>query len=175
MPMALPSLAPVHRNKSVKMIMNWKDSGAPTKSNTEVNHLVKDVLLDPKFKLEDLQGFSITRENRQSDTAEKKSPFLNSFQTANINIKIPSGVKDVSLGIFTVPGLLYQKLTAVIQAAFLSPLAFYFHFSPFKLFHKSPSHEAEQVFSELYNSDVFIEEHDNVQHTPLPSDEPDCK
>ena len=105
-PMAPPSLAPVHQNESVEIIMNWKDSGAPTKLNTEVNHLVNDVLLDPKFKLKDLQGFS-TRGNRQSDAAEKKSPFLDSFQTADINIEVPSAVKDVSPGTFTVPGLPY--------------------------------------------------------------------
>ena len=62
MPQPFPT--PVHRNESVEMIMNWKDSGAPTKSNAEVNRLVKDVLLDPKFKLEDLQGFSVARENQ---------------------------------------------------------------------------------------------------------------
>jgi hypothetical protein len=174
-PMPPPSSAPVHRNESVEMIMNWKDSGAPTKSDAEVNRLVKDVLLDPKFKLEDLQGFSVARENQQSDAAEKKSPFLDSFQTANINIEVPSGAKGVPPGTFTVPGLLYRKLTAVIRAAFSSPLASHFHFSPFKLFHKSPSGEEERVFSELYNSDVFIEEHDNVQRAPLPPNEPDCK
>ena len=57
------------------MLMNWKDSGTSTKSDAEVNCLVNDVLLDPNFKLEDLQGFNVARENQQSDTAEKKSPF----------------------------------------------------------------------------------------------------
>jgi hypothetical protein len=80
-------------------------------------------------------------------------------------------------GTFSVPGLVYRKLTAVIQAAFSSPLASHFHFSPFKLFHRSPSGEEERVLSEVYNSDAFIEEHDNVQRAPLPpdSDQPDCK
>lgn len=174
-PMPPPSPTPVHRNESVEMIMNWKDSGAPTKSDGEVNRLVKDVLLDPGFKLEDLRGFNVARENRQSDTAEKESPFLNSFQTADIDIEVPSGVKGLPPGVFTVPGLLYRKLTAVIQAAFSSPLAPHFHLSPFKLFHKSPSGEEQRVFSELYNSDVFIEEHVNVQSAPLPPNEPDCK
>ena len=114
---------------------------------------------------------SSLRENQQSNAAEKKSPFLDSFQTADINIEVPSGVKDIPLGTFTVPGLLYQNLTAVIQAVFSSPLASYFHFSPFKLFHKSLSGEDKHVFSELYNSDVFIKEHDNVQCTPLPPDQ----
>ena len=174
-PMPPPSPTPVHRNESVEMLMNWKDSGAPTKSDTEVNRLVKDVLLDPEFKLEDLQGFSVARENQQSDAAEKKSPFLDSFHTADINVEIPSGVKGVPPGTFSVPGLLYRKLTTVIQATFSSPLASHFHFSPFKLFHRSPSGEEARVFSEIYNSDVYIEEHDNVQRAPLPPDEPDCK
>jgi hypothetical protein len=50
---------------------------------------------------------------------------------------------------------------------------------PFKLFHRSPSSKQggkeERVFSEVYNSDVFIKEHDNVQRVPLPPDELDCK
>ena len=177
-PMPPPSPTLVHRNQSVEMVMNWKDSGAPTKSDAEVNRLVKDVLLDPEFKLEDLRGFSVARENQQSDAAEKKSPFFDSFQTADINIEVPSGVKGVPPGIFAVPGLLYRKLTAIIQAAFSSPLASHFHLSPFKLYHKSPSEpagEEERVFSELYNSDTFIEEHDKVQRAPIPPNESHCK
>ena len=95
-PMPPPSPTPVHRNESVEMIMNWKDSGAPTKSDGEVNRLVKDVLLDPGFKIEDLRGFNVARENKQSDAAaEKKSPFLDSFLVADIDIEVPSGVKGV--------------------------------------------------------------------------------
>ena len=61
-----PSPIPVHRNESVEMLMNWKDSGTSTKSDAGVNRLVKDVLLDPDFKLEDLQGFNVARENQRS-------------------------------------------------------------------------------------------------------------
>ena len=85
----IPPPALVHRNETVEMLMNWKDSGATTKSDTEVNHLMSDVLLNPNFKVEDLQGFNVAKENQQSDAAEKKSPFLDSFQTANIDIEIP--------------------------------------------------------------------------------------
>jgi hypothetical protein len=170
-----PSPSPVHRNESIEMLMNWKDSGTTTKSDAEVNRLVNDVLLDPDFKLEDLQGFNVARENRRGDAVEKKSPFSDSFQMADINIQVPSGTSGIPPGTFSVPGLVYRKLTAVIQAAFSSPLASHFHFSPFKLFHLSASGEEERVFSEVYNSDVFIEEHDNVQRAPLPPDQPDCK
>jgi hypothetical protein len=170
-----PPPTPVHRNESVEMLMNWKDSGTSMKSDAEVNRLVKDVLLDSNFKLEDLQGFNVARENQRSDAAEKKSPFFDSFQTADIDIEVPSGIKGIPPGTFSVPGLLYRKLTAVIHAAFSSPLASHFHFSPFKLFHRSPSGEEERIFSEVYNSDAFIEEHDNVQRAPLPPDQQDCK
>ena len=49
-----PSPSPIHQNKSVKMLMNWKDSNTSTKSDAEVNRFVNDVLFDPDFKLEDL-------------------------------------------------------------------------------------------------------------------------
>ena len=172
-----PSTSPtlVHRNESVEMLMNWKDSGAATKSDAEVTRLVKDVLLDPNFKLEDLQGFNACRENKRGDTADKKTPFLDSFQTASIDIEVPSGIKGVPPATFSVPGLLYRKLTTVIQAAFSSPLAHHFHLTPFKLFHTTSTGKQERVFSELYDSDVYIEEHDKIQSAPLPPDEPDCK
>ena len=111
----------------------------------------------------------------QSDAAEKKSPFFDSFQMADINIEVPSSTSRIPPGTFSVPGLVYRKLTAIIQASFLSPLASHFHFLPFKLFHRSPNGVEEQVFSEVYNSDVFIKEHNNVQRAPLPPDQPDCK
>ena len=120
-------------------------------------------------------SFNVARENQQSNAAKKKSPFFNSFQTADIDIEVPSGTSGIPPGTFSVSGLVYRKLTAIIQASFLSPLASHFHFLPFKLSHRSPSGIEEQVFSEVYNSDVFIKEHDNVQCAPLPPDQPDCK
>ena len=82
-----PSPSPVHRNESVEMLMNWKDSGASSKSDAEVNRLVEDVLLDPKFKAEDLRGFSVAKENRRSDAAEKKTPLLTLFKQRTSTLK----------------------------------------------------------------------------------------
>jgi hypothetical protein len=93
--MLLPSLTLVHQNESVEMLMNWKDSGSSTKSDTEVNHLINDVLLEPSFKFEGLRGFNAARENQQSDAAEKKSPFFDSFQSTDINIEVPSGTSGI--------------------------------------------------------------------------------
>ncbi len=93
-----------------------------------------------------------------------------------MKIEVPSGDPNTRSQFIDIPGLHFRKLTTIIQAAFMSPLASKFHYSPFRLSHKcSNSGEKQRVFSELYNSDVFLKEHDFVQRAPLPPDDPDCK
>ena len=105
--------------------------------------------------------------------ADKNSPFLDSFQTATIEIEVLSGSKEVPPAKFSIPGLHYCKIPAVIQAMFASPLASKFHLLPFKLFHMAPNGEEEHVFCEVYDSDAYIEENDKIQHAPVPPDDPD--
>ncbi|KAJ2924212.1 hypothetical protein H1R20_g12890, partial [Candolleomyces eurysporus] len=60
--------------------------------------------------------------------------------------------------------------------AFAHPLAAQFHFSPYKLFHQPESGERQRVYSEVYDSDAFIKEHDDVQNRAKnPPEDPDCK
>ena len=40
-----------------ELIMEWANTGAPTKSNAEINRLVRDYVRHPYFKPEDLQNF----------------------------------------------------------------------------------------------------------------------
>jgi len=74
-------------------------------------------------------------------------------------------------------GFYFHKLTSVIKAAFEGPLAEHFHFSPYKLFHRSPvTGEDERIFCEVYDLDTFAEAHEEVQrHGRLPPDNPGCK
>ena len=51
-----------------------------TKSDTEVNRLVNSVLLNPDFKLEDLQGFNVASENQRGNAVEKNLPFPTLFK-----------------------------------------------------------------------------------------------
>jgi hypothetical protein len=175
MPLHPSTPPPVHRNKTIEMLMNWKDSGPSTKSDGEVNRLVNEVLLDPNFKVGDLRGFSAARENRRTDAADDESPFLDSFGTAAVEIDVPSGSKSVPPRKFSIPGLRFRRIPAVIRAMFSSPLASKFHLSPFKLFRRSPSGEEERVFSEVYDSDAFNDENDKIQCAPFPPDDPGCK
>ena len=167
---------PVHRNSTIESLINWQNTGSTSKSNNEVNRLVKDVLCHPEFSVNDLKAFDATRENQRLDKADAKSPHLRAFQETSVTIDIPSGDKTIPAQGVKIPGLYFRKLTTVIKDAFQSPLAPQYHLTPFKLYHTSPiTGDDERVYSEIYNSDAFIKEHDRVQRAPVPSDDPNCK
>ena len=152
------------RNVSVDLLLDWQNSGSNQKSNAEIDSLV-EVLRHPDFSVDDLpEWFNAARENHKWDMKEEKSSYLRGFQETSVKLKVPSGDENMASQFVDISGLHFRKLTSIIHAAFTSPLASKFHLSPFKLFHKSPdSGVTECVFSELYNSDAFIKEHDRVQ------------
>lgn len=177
-PVESPGLLPDrgYRNKSVSLLMNWQNDGDTTKSDSSINRLVNEVLLHPDFQLSDIKGFSTRRENEIADKADSKSTLLTSFSEASVDIEVPSGDKNKPSAKFSVTGLLYRPLLSILRSAFADPLATKFHLSPYKMFHKSPASGVEQrVYSEIYDSDAFIEEHDRVQRATLPPDDPVCK
>lgn len=162
------------KNPTIDLLLDWQNTGSEMKSNGKVNKLV-DILRHPDFVVEDLYGFDATHENRLRDLQDKKSPELKGFLETTVKIEVPSGAKNVPSSILEVPGLQHRKLITVIRSAFESPLASKFHYSPFKLFHQPVGSEhPERVYSELYNSDAFIKEHDRVQRAPVPEEESNC-
>ncbi len=94
-----------------------------------------------------------------------------------MDILVPSGESHIEGSTFKVPGLLHRKLTSVIREAFEGPLAHLYHYSPFKLFRKSPiSGKDERIHGEIFTSDAFLEETERVQrHGQVPLDDPGCK
>lgn len=163
-----------YSNKSIELLLDWQNTGSSAKSDEEVNRLVHEVLLHPEFQPSVLQSFNATRENRKADTAEEQSPFLQSFQHANIDIDVPSGSKETPAKTLTIPGLYYRRIVTLIKEAFNNRISEQFHLTPFKLFRTLPGSEAsERVYSEMYDSDVFLDEHDRVQRAP--TDNPSCK
>jgi Plavaka transposase len=74
-----------------------------------------------------------------------------------------------------IKGLWYCSLVDVIKSAFAEVAADHFHLQPFKLYWQDPDNpntHPVHLFSELYNSDAFLEEHSNVM---TQSQEPGCK
>ncbi|KAF7371414.1 hypothetical protein MSAN_00778200 [Mycena sanguinolenta] len=108
--------------------------------------------------------------------AQAEFPLLADFKETSVKIEVPSGSAAVPSRFFDVPGLYYRNIISVIKAAFADPLSRHFHFAPFKLFHKIRASAAQiRVFSELYNSDVFLAEHDRIQRRgKVPDDDPHC-
>ena len=169
---ARPAPDSLYSNKSTELLLDWQNSGGPKKSNEEVTRLVHHVLYDPEFQLGDLCKFNATREHQKADAAEEK--FLQSFHHASVDIDVPSGSSHEASQRFSIPGLYYRQLTTLRKEIFESPISSKFHLSPYKLFRKLPNSEGgERLYSELYDSDVFLDEHDKVQRAP--TGDPTCK
>ena len=166
-------------NMSIWRLMKWMNTGSRLKSEGEVDRLVNEVLNAPDFHTENLHNFGARRENRHLDTVNKTSPLGDDFQAASVIIEVPTGEPSSSETSrpYSVPGLRYRKLLNVIKAAFQDPLSRYFHLTPFSLIHRSPVTGVEQrVYSELYHSDAFINEHKRIQNrSQPPPDNPGCK
>ena len=144
-----------YTNKSTRLLVDWQNTSSSAKSNNEITHLVHNVILHPDFQLDEVQTFNTAQENQKADIAKAKSPVLQGFQHADIQINILSGNKDLSPSLFTILGLYFHKLTILIKDAFKSPLSSMFHFTPFKMYHTQPDGTNKCVFSEIYNSDIF--------------------
>jgi hypothetical protein len=66
-----------------------------------------------------------------------------------------------------VQGLFYQNPLDVIKAAFLETAAEDFHITPFKEYWQPhPNLPRERIYSELYNTDAFIDEHERIRAQP---------
>lgn len=163
-------------NMTIWHIMNWFNSGSKLKTEAEINRLVKEIRDAGGFPDSDLEGFDVRRETRRLDAAQKSRPFGDGFQETSLKISVPSGDPTRHPQDFAVPGFHFRNITSVIRAAFEGPLADHFHLSPYKVFRKSPTtNEDERIYSELYDSDAFVEAHDDIQrHGLLPPEDLGC-
>ena len=163
-------------NMTIWRLMNWFNSGSNLKTEAEINRLAGEIRDAGGFPDSDLNGFDVRQENKRLDAAQKSRPFGDDFQEVNLDIPVPSGDPGRASEMFPIPGFCFRSIVSVLKAAFESPLADHFHFSPYKLFRKSPTtNEDERIFSELYDSDAFLTAHDDIQrHGLLPPDDPGC-
>jgi hypothetical protein len=164
-------------NAGVHGVMQWLNNGQTAKSEVQTTKLIHDVILSPNFDPDDFIGFDAHRENQRLDKALSESALRSRFIESSVNIRIPSGESHVEGKTFEVPGLLHRKLTSVIREAFESPLAHLYHYSPFKLFQKSQtSGKEERIYGEIFTSDSFLEETEEVRrHGLVPPEDSTCK
>lgn len=192
-PLPLPNTTTLHRrpsssnssphwpfpNKTIQLFMAWLNNGNTSKSEAEANDLVRNCILSPHFRIDDMSNFNAHRENQRIDRELEGSDLRSVFQESSVDILVPTGSPSAPPQKYSVPGLLHRKLTSVIRDAFNDPLAHLLHYSPFKLFHRTTengSSHNQRVFNEVYSSDAFIDEYKDVQlHGKLPPDDPHCE
>ncbi|KAG2743859.1 hypothetical protein P692DRAFT_20878151 [Suillus brevipes Sb2] len=161
-------------NRTIYRLMTWMTSGSHQKSQAEVTRLVKDVIQAEDFNLKDLDGFSVRKCLCALDNGPGKGTvtFPDDWVETDINIDIPTKLKDDPSETFTIPGFHYRPLVAVIRSAFADIQAHAFHLFPFKCVWKDPldNHE-ERIFDELYTSDSWLQAQDDLQRQ---AKEPGC-
>lgn len=159
------------KNMSIWRLMSWMMTGSDQKSQPEVTRLVKDVMNAEDFDVHDLRHFDarteMNRFNVSEDSADTISILENDgWKQAGVEIMVPSREKNLNGNghSFSVSGLFYRPLNAVIRAAFSERSSKWFHLTPFKRLWKSPVTGQEQrLYDELYTSDAWIQAHDELQ------------
>lgn len=157
--------------------MSWFGSGSNVKSISELDRLVKDVILADDFKKGDLDKFSATREAARLDSyQDKESPIFSpadGWIERSVQIPVPAErVKHTSeetAPVFEVPGLYHRSLVGVVKSAFQEPVAAKYHIAPFKEFWRPTKDDPpERVYSKVYSGDTAIAEHEKIRSQPRP-------
>lgn len=163
-------------NATSFLLMNWFYSGSNMKTLAELDRLVQDVLLKPDFNHEHLLSFRAARESQRVDAIKDKSLADSLFQAADgwykvaINIPVPfervqhDSWSDVPM--FRVESLFFRRPIEVIKAALQEALPEDFHLQPFKMYwhhDENDPDQLERVYTDLYNADAFLDEHDHIQ------------
>lgn len=186
-----PSYLPF-KNMSIFRLMRWFYDSSLTKSLGTLNNLVYKVLLAPDFDVKDLAGFDAAKEARCLDSddhtasgslsasGEGASASANSIKDGWIETTVPISVpcdkysyaSDTNAPIFHVKGLQYRKLLEVTKAAYEELSAEQLHISPYEEYWQPrPGSPPERIYSELYNTNTYIREHEKIRS----QQQPGCK
>ena len=160
-------------NPSTFRLMSWFYRPSITKSITELNTLVQDVILAPDFNSQDLVGFNAAKGNKLMDAYQVKSPdgptpfsFNDTWLEGSVEIPLPcDGFKfssEADAPTFTVK-FRYRKIMEVLKAAHAEKAADKFHTFPFKAYWKpSPDAPEERIYSEIFTGDSWNAEFMNI-------------
>ena len=162
-------------NISILRLMNWFHNTTTSKTLNDLDTLVHEVILAPDFDINHLLNFRGSRESERLDKycEESDSPFSGDSRwiETSINISVPcEKVKHASESdapVFTVKNLFYRRPLEVIKSAYREAAAEHFNITPYKEYWQpSPDSPPERIFSEIYNSDAYIQEHEHIKAQP---------
>jgi len=175
----LPGLFGLFVNATIALLVQWFYSGSSTKSLTDVQHLIDNVILHEDFRAEDLQGVNFSREVKKLDTFESSFEGKG-WEESSVRIKVPHpGYKqdEAEAEEFEVPGVFHRNLVDIIKIACQDPDTLdSFHTAPFVEMWK-PSEDADPIrlHGEAYTSDEMIDAYEEVQNIPPDPDNPNVE
>ena len=160
-------------NVSICRLMSWFYSGV-TKTLKDLNNLVHNVLLAADFKLDDLIRFDAFKEAKKlddfnsTDSSASNPPLTDGWIKATLSIPLPCAKvlfpSEADAPKYKVEGVYYRKPLEVLKAAFLEHAAQDFHIAPYEEYWQPRLNvPKERIFSELYNTDAYNQEHKNIR------------
>jgi hypothetical protein len=166
-------------NATVFRLMAWFYNSHDAKSLADLDSLVNDVILADDFHKEHLEGFSSKKATMDMDACLGEEYTLltdDCWRQASVSIplcgeKVKRAEADAPK--LEVEGVHYRKPLEIIKALFQSERSKTFHYTPFKLFQRHP-HGGDsddeppladtRLHQEVYNSDAYIQEYENIQN-----------
>jgi hypothetical protein len=125
-------------NETSFLMLEWF-YGSNTKSQADLDRLVKDVILTDGFNCDDLRDFNTKRALHVLDTETALLADQDGWKKASVSIAVPIRGRTVSEGDapqFEVSGLHYRSITSIIKSTFTSAPTGSMHLTPFKQFWK---------------------------------------
>ncbi|KAH7924391.1 hypothetical protein BV22DRAFT_1195981 [Leucogyrophana mollusca] len=182
-------------NLSSFLLNRWFWNGGAMKSRADRKSLLKDVVLHPDFKSEDLRDVNFEKIDEEL-AEDQESPWEgNGWVSSTITIDIPTGQKttkasrrakansaqsarrhdeidpdapEIETNKFSINGFHHRNLLAVVREAFESSSAKRFHFHPFRQTWQPPFPSAppERVFDNVYTAEAFLRADRDLQNSP---------
>ena len=164
------------KNPSTYRLMEWFNNSSATKSMTQLESLVHDVLQAPDFNVNELDGFRAAKENARLDSFKFKkekatSPgvendiFDDTWIKGTVYIPLPcDGVQQPEDGAPLYPvHFYYRNILSVIKAALSELKSKGLHTFPFRAYwHPSKGVPPERVYSESYTANHWNDEYDKI-------------
>ncbi|KAG6808360.1 hypothetical protein H0H92_004378, partial [Tricholoma furcatifolium] len=159
-------------NATVFRLMNWFYQST-TKTLSDLDSLVHDVILQPDFSTHDLEGFSASRESKrlENDTASQSTytdnplpdlPYstTDNWKTTIVEVPLPlvrvRHCNEQAAPKLRVP-VIHRDILEVVESLLKDYSFRNYHLRGFKQFWRpSPDEPKQRVYSEVYNTDIFL-------------------
>jgi hypothetical protein len=173
-PSLLHRLYAPFRNASRWLLMKWWYSRSAATSAKDLDSLVKEVILDPRFNVNDLQGFAASKELRLLDLPINSE---DGWKQSSVDIPVPCrGVRSKSEAhakTIRIGGIWHRNILSLIRKVYEGSQFFDLHLRGFiQMWKPSENEDPIRIHSEAYSSDVYLELEEEVRAT-LPQDQED--